>query len=167
MPSDPVVGGSEASQAKFVEFVLKHWDDVGIRLRFLSWFSLYDWFYGETLKVALTDPTSPTSQIYVSTSQYDNKTYTDAGGQVQPYWGAAHNIPQGFLGPFAPGNAGTPTNADAVYWINQSTTPGTPAESTARFFGSCGLLRADGTKKLAWDVLWNGLTARRKQRVFP
>lgn len=147
-------------------FVLKQWDTLGIRIRFLSWFSLYDWFYEETLKVALTSPTVEDSPIYVVASQSDNKTYTAIDGTTQPFWGAAHDIPQQVLGPKAPGNTLAATNADRVYWINQSTTPGTAAEQVARYYGS-GLMRADGTPKPAWDVLQKELTNRRKQKVFP
>lgn len=167
MPTDPLLGGSNEKQTAFVQFLLNKWDDAGIRIRFLSWFALYDYLYDPTLKVML----DPNGAIAVTSTQYPYKLPNGA-----PFWGTAHNLPGLFLGPHAPGSdtSKPPTNADTVYWINQSTTAGTHAQRIARFLGTCGLLTADGQPKSvaklqpgspisAWHALRAGLEKRRRQ----
>jgi hypothetical protein len=163
MPTDPTLGGSEAKQAAFLQFILNQWDDAGIRIRFLSWFTLHDFLYDPALKVHLATPADPTSTIEVETSTYP-ATWPDPLFGEQPFWGPAHDFPYTYFGPLAAGNqGGIPTNADRVYWINQSTTAGTDAARVSRFLAHCGLLQADGTPKLAWSVLQKGLEQRRRQ----
>jgi hypothetical protein len=170
MPTDPTLGGSYLAQAKFIEFLLKKWDELGIRIRFLSWFALYDYLYDSTLKVSLVDPTNVDSPIQVDASAHGEKWFTDPWGSPQPFFGVGNEIPGFFFGPYPP------KPADHVYWLNQSTTPGTPAERLARFLSSCGLLAADGRPKhlpglkpppgkptSTWDVFRSGLEKRRRQ----
>jgi hypothetical protein len=158
MPSDPVLGGSEEKQAKFLSDVLEYWDAAGIQVRFLSWWQLHDYLYDDTLQVQL----SKTNDVQVV--QSENPPEANYYGEpVGAFWGTGNSLPYFFFGPKKdPQSAGDPTNLDLVYYLNQSAKGGA-YEFFCRWLSSCGLRRADGSPKLAWSVYRDWTEARRKQ----
>jgi hypothetical protein len=159
MPTDPTLGGSNQKQTKFVQFLLNKWDELGIRIRFLSWFALYEYLYDPTLKVKLSDEALENSPIEFVSTQYPYNLPSGPPFYGTVFWGTAHELAGLFLGPWEPPKgSGLISNKDRVYWV------------------TCGLLRADGQPKSigglqlpgsptsAWDALQKGLEKRRRQQ---
>lgn len=147
------------AQADFVDYVFDRWEREGGKIRFLSWWPLFDYFYDPFLAVELTNPNDVNSPIKVIGSSPAiggkpavPKTITPGGLDTGfPFIGAGNAIAPFFNGP-RPGKPvaeqGVLNNADAVYWLNQSAN-GT-AKQLCQFLSTCGLLTSDGSAKSAW-----------------
>jgi hypothetical protein len=157
MPTDAILGGSELKQEAFVKFVFEQWDKAGVLIPFLSWFQLYDFLYDEKLKVELQGSSIVVTQ---NTPPYP-KTFTYYGVEVKPFfWGTGNELAW-FFRPFNP-NAPPPTIQDYVNGINESRTGGNQ-ERLCRFLSTCGLVRENGERKLAWQTHQKELAKRRRQ----
>lgn len=147
------------AQADFVDYVFDRWESEGGKIRFLSWWPLFDYFYDPSLAVELTDPNNVFSPIKVIGSSPAiggkpavPKTITPGGLDTGfPFIGAGNAIAPFFNGP-RPGKPPTEplvNNIDVAYWLNQSAVAG-PTKAFCQFLSTCGLASSDGTPKPAW-----------------
>ncbi len=170
MPTDPAIGGSEAFQADFLDYVLSEWDKAKNWIAYLSWWRLNDFHYDPDLKVELADPADVNSPIVVTqtgtspTGQKFDPYLTFQGIPVLPYIGTGNKLSPNFDGPKKPGAPpNAPVNSgDIVYFAQQSVLP--TSVPFCRCFSSCGLVRADGTAKESFAVYKNWTKARRVQK---
>lgn len=163
MPT-PVLFQAESSQAKeklllalqltqqaaFVDYLFEQWQLAGGRIRFISWFPFYDYFYDPKLKVALSVPSDLKSPIIVTSSSPGVPKELAPG---VPFIGLGNLLAPFFFGPFRPDKPTQEPDAnskDLEYFLNQSANGGVHA-AFCQFLSSCGLLRSDGTAKPALD----------------
>lgn len=139
-----------AQQAAFVDYLFEQWQLAGGRIRFLSWFPFYDYFYDPQLKVSLSDPTDFDSELLVQPGPTGPQSWTKG----VPWWALGNLLAAHFFGPLRPNRPAnepqTPNSKDLEHFLNQSANGGAYAHF-CQFLSSCGLLRSDGTAKPALD----------------